>query len=467
VSFCSDIVSGRRGASRDHYPAPTLPMRRAGAGAAQGLIVAASPGITMSLDGYVAGPEQSQENPLGIGGGATLTNLCPAAGVCDIRRSYYQSYDNEDWASVQDDLTQAELVTCKIPHKRFTEAQCEGIASQLRQEVSMVAKVIHFFGPMGLQRPFGAAGAEALANLSVISHDVRDGLNPPAADKTTSGVLDVLSEVLHIGGALAGGAEEKEAEVVAETLSGAFGLGAYFTEADGEQDLIGPRITTEASKLGVELQDRYLAAGNNLDDLGRLIVSDYGKLTAVAGKINAPPGKGQFDWRIGNVAVATNDLIDAAKRTIYERLVPLAYPVMYDLGTGINNARDWNCDGGLGYDKHLFGEQADGAQFIGRFPFQGWDPIIAVAAEHAVGSLHEARIPGVPASITDKLFTSPATGGLGLNKLQFYSPRNGFRWFPQYPGTSGDNTLHQYPYSDDPGQRIRCVDIPNPPDNSG
>lgn len=24
--------------------------------------------ITMSLDGYVAGPEQSQENPLGIGG---------------------------------------------------------------------------------------------------------------------------------------------------------------------------------------------------------------------------------------------------------------------------------------------------------------------------------------------------------------------------------------------------------------
>ena len=25
-------------------------------------------GITMSLDGYVAGPDQSRENPLGVGG---------------------------------------------------------------------------------------------------------------------------------------------------------------------------------------------------------------------------------------------------------------------------------------------------------------------------------------------------------------------------------------------------------------
>jgi len=98
----------------------------------------------------------------------------------------------------------------------------------------------------------------------------------------------VLSEVLHIGGALSGGVEEKSAEVVAETLSGAFGLTAYFTEADGEQNLIGPRITTEASKLGVELQDRYLEAGNNLDEVGRLIVSDYGKLTTGRGQDQRP-----------------------------------------------------------------------------------------------------------------------------------------------------------------------------------
>ena len=77
----------------------------------------------------------------------------------------------------------------------------------------MIAKVTYYFGPLGLQQPFGAAGVTALANLGEISHEIRDSLEPPPADKTTSGVLDVLGEVLHIGGALAGGAEEQTAEV--------------------------------------------------------------------------------------------------------------------------------------------------------------------------------------------------------------------------------------------------------------
>ncbi len=416
------------------------------------------------------------------------TNLCPDPGVCDFRRSYYQSY-SENWASVQDDLTFAVTHKCgETSHAGFTKAQCEGIASQLRDEVSMIAKVTYYFGPNGLQRPFGAAGAAALANLSSISNDIRESVEPPPADKTTSGVLDVLSEVLHIGGALAGGAEEKAVEVVAETLSGAFGLGAYFTEADGEQELIGPRITTEASKLGVELNDRYLEAGNNLEELGRLIVSDYGKLTAVARKINAPPAQGKFDWRIDNVSVASDALNEAAKRTIYERLVPLAYPVMYDLGERISNARDWYCDSGPNpldvYNKRLFNEQPDGAQFVGRFPNPDprypWNPIIAVAQEHAVGNNAGARIRGIPASITDELFNSPTDTdhkGLGLDKLEFFSPRNGFRYFPAQPGTPALvdergvtlDRLVEFPYntSDFPDARILCGDIPDPPGNSG
>ena len=83
---------------------------------------------------------------------------------------------------------------------------------------------------------------------------------------------------------------------------------------------------------------------------------------------------------------------------IYERLVSLAYPVMYDLGP-VSNARDWNCDGGHFIfvplpNKYLFADQADGAQFIGRFT--NWTTRIAVAQAHAVGSAGDARIPGSP-----------------------------------------------------------------------
>ena len=294
-------------------------------------------------------------------------------------------------------------------------------------------------------------------------------MQPPAANNATANVLTGISNVIKFGAAIpAPGAAQ-----VTAALSTAFGLGAYFTRQDGSPDLIGPPITTAASNLGVELALRYHQAGDHLDDLGRLIVSDYGKLTTVANKVGAQPGPGETDWRLGDVGQATDALIQATKQTIYERLVPLAYPVMYDLGQ-IQNARDWYCDGGIAYNKHLFADQADGAQFVGRFPATQWNPLIAVAAVHATGSLHEARILGVPGSITDVLFKPIVQGGLGLNKLQFYSPHNGFRWFPSDPSSSSANgdTLHEYPYPDlnqflDPDQVINCVEIPIPPDNSG
>ena len=86
-------------------------------------------------------------------GGPAITGLCPTAGVCDIRRSYYRAAAAKTGRRSRTTLTNAETVTCKKPHERFTEAQCEAIASQLRDEVSMIAKVTQYFGPLGLQRP--------------------------------------------------------------------------------------------------------------------------------------------------------------------------------------------------------------------------------------------------------------------------------------------------------------------------
>ena len=155
---------------------------------------------------------------------------------------------------------------------------------ELRDEVSKVAKVAHYFGPLGLQQPFGATGVPALANLTEISQQIQDAVKPPPADNTTSSALTALSYVSLLGNAT------PETTAIGNTLNAAFLLGAYFTRNDGSADLIGPKVTTAASKLGVELADRYSQAGDHLDDLGRLIVSDYGKLTTVASKVNAAAG---------------------------------------------------------------------------------------------------------------------------------------------------------------------------------
>jgi hypothetical protein len=171
------------------------------------------------------------------------------------------------------------------------------------------------------------------------------------------------------------------------------------------------------------------------------------------------------------VGAVRDGLRRSGKQTIYQRLVPVAFPVMYDLGES-GNARGWYCDGRWAYDKNLFNEQADGAQFVGRFQAGSWNPTIAVAAAHATGSLHDARIPGIPPSVADNLFKDQSSGGIGLNKLEFYSPGNGFRFFPSEPtrlstsAPSGNwNSLNQFPLGRP--TVIQCGDIPDPPNNSG
>jgi hypothetical protein len=389
--------------------------------------------------------------------GEDVTAVCTKdAAVCDFRKLYYQHYgvDWSLWAGALDDAKDR----CANPPagSNFTVAQCQGMLAQLSREVTMVAQVKHYFGPEGLQLPFGATGTTALADLNQIAQEIKDAVAPPPGDNTTSNVLTAMSYLLLAAAKFPNPAAP--AAVVLGTLNAAFGAGGYFTRSNGSPDLIGPKITTTASNLGVELTDRYLQAGNNLDDLGQLIVSDYGKLTAVASKVDADPA-----WVLpSNMGEAKNELRRAAKQTIYQSLVPLAYPVMYDLG-GVGNARDWECIRAAFFlvDKHLFADQPDGAQFVGRFPGD-WNPLIAVAAVHATGNGTSARIPGVPESIVAALFNPVDTGGLGLNKLQFYSPRNGFRYFPEAPSRPPDNQFYGLDRSG-----LRCEILPDPPGNSG
>jgi len=163
----------------------------------------------------------------------------------------------------------------------------------------------------------------------------------------------------------------------------------------------------------------------------------------------------------------------AAKQTIYERLIPKRWPVLYDLG-GIPNARDWYCEGPF-VDKNLFNDEPDSAQTQQRFERTNWNPRIALAEVHASGTVRAARILGPPASLMDPLFRDPkdpAGGGIGLTKLEFFSPRL-FRYFPREP--SGDRAIlgitdEYQTLAPSPGYisgGIPCSQVPDPPGNSG
>jgi hypothetical protein len=407
-------------------------------------------------------------------GGPTVTKLCSGSVPdCDIRDAYYQSY-NADWAGIQDKLGSYSEKKCLEAHSGFTPPECEGVRAQLYEEVSDVAQVTRYFGKDGLQRPFGAAGVTALADVTQISNSIVTAVNPPAGSNATSNALTGISYFLKLGGFI-----PPPGNLVAAGISGAFAIGGYYTRADGTPSLIGPKVTAGAASLGVELAKRYGQAGDNLDNIGRLIVSDHGKLTAVAGKVNAAPASGEMDWRLEGLAQTRPDLERATKQTIYERLVPLAFPVIYDLGES-GNARSWYChSGSVLVDKNLFADEPDSAQLVGRFPGVHpsrpdlafpYAPNMAVGAEHARGSARSARIPGPSADVTDPLFKTRGEGGVGLTKLEFYSARNGFRYYPtepsRYPDFSkGQGSLNMFPRGRP--DVLGCEQIRDPPGNSG
>jgi hypothetical protein len=389
-------------------------------------------------------------------GGPQVMRVCPAGVPCDVRRTYYTNYGGS-WQTIAVALENAQT-KCQQPHDGFTPAVCDEVRLHLFDEVQAGNRVRHYLGPEGLQQPFGAASVAALANLGQINDTIQRAVNAPLADNTTSHALTITSYVIKIfslGGPQAG--------AVASGLGAVFGLAGYFTKGDNAPNLIGPQIQTAVSNLGVELATRYQTAGDQLDGLGRIIVSDSGKLMDVASKVDS-----DSNWILGSPGNSRDDLIRAAKQTISEILIPKAWPVLYDLGNPYtHNARVWNCyyiptQFGTHHD-YLFRDEPDSGQVGERFARTNWNPVMAIGGVYSEDSGEDARVPTPPSSIMDPLFKPVALGGLGMKKLEFFSPRL-FRPFPRDPArdvSRGESLGSAFP---DPGvESPFCASTPNPP----
>ena len=88
--------------------------------------------------------------------------------------------------------------------------------------------------------------------------------------------------------------------------------------------------------------------------------------------------------------------------------------------------------------------------------------MIAVGAKHALGSKHSAYVPAPSDALTAKMFrdpSDPAGDGVGLSKLQFYSPQN-FRLFTKSLQMTKIRASAPFGY-------YRCDTMPDPPGEAG
>ena len=182
-------------------------------------------------------------------------------------------------------------------------------------------------------------------------------------------------------------------------------------------------------------------------------MSNWTKLSEVAALVHTPK------WKLDDMPRTIETIRLATKQAIYQALIPVAYPVLYDIGTNVGHAKDWYCQGGIAYDKHLFqntGTSDELTYVMTDSKYLGQRHVIAIGARHTVGSLHSAYIPSVPDSVTGPLFRpidSPQGEGMGFYKLEFYSTQN-FEMFSKVLQMSSNG----YRY---------CSTVPDPPDNAG
>ncbi len=396
-----------------------------------------------------------------LGRDPDIIGVCdPSAPTCDVRRAYYEKYTGVNWANILTRLgSDATKAKCAESHPGFTPAECNAVRQEFEKEIGRRNAVEEYFGPKGLQAPFlGGVQVAALVDVAKIAEQIRQAVQPPPANNSAANALDIIGFVARA--ASIAGAVYPPAGAVASGVSGAFGLAGYLTRQNGSPDLIGPKVTAAAADLGADLFDRYQRASAYFTTEAKIIMSDWSKMSEVAAAAASNP-----KWVLGDVATSVESMRLGTKQAIYQSLIPVAYPVLYDLGTGVAHAKDWKCISPsiLLVDKNLFQNTGTGAELTWTMtypPSIGKTHVLAVGARNAVGHTKGAYIPSPPESITGPLFRDPAApegGGIGLYKLDFYSSQHFEVFRDVLQQTHGEDGYGYY----------TCQGMPDPPGNSG
>lgn len=327
-------------------------------------------------------------------------DLCkPVNGCPSVRACYWQKLGGTTWTSVRSDL--GELA---YPGKGsgFEDFTFKAVKGQLTIEISALQKVKDYFAK--LQDPLDKSVGQSFVDVSAISQKVVDSLKRPAVSNTTSWALGLVGKAVAVGGFLG-----PPFSGAAAGLSAVFGLAAYVSNETG-RPILGSEVKAEAARLGAEMVHRIDQTRQVNYGLARLVASDYGKLMDLS--VHATG-----DWEPSdnpeNVAVP---LRTGTRQWFYEALVPTAYPYLIRAN---NNARNVHCvmNGG---DRVGWPNQPDSAQ---AWVTVGYDDIgnpIRNMFFFARG-LGGANSP--PDSLAGEMFKSRNEGGLGIEKLSFFTPR--------------------------------------------
>jgi hypothetical protein len=298
----------------------------------------------------------------------------------------------------------------KLAYTRYTREQFCNLSAELQKEFDWLDATQTLFD--SYDKVLNRTGNQQQVDLQTIGKNIHDAVAPPAGADISSPILQLIQNIFRLGGPVGG------------TISGAIGvvasayeLGTAVTNnASGAPE--GDQIDTTVEALALKVATDLSGTAGTLDSLRDIVISDYGRLTALGSVASSPA------WSF-DVSTMTRNLTTAANAYFSSALVPVAYDVWY-LMPGDRNPDPTvdNCwyDGGT----HFSGAPASAQlQFHGHFnEADDNEPIHLLVLAHQQGDF--SGTPWYPpAAVTDPMFTPIAKGGYGV-----YAP--GFFW-SQYP----------------------------------
>ena len=341
--------------------------------------------------------------------------LCASASGCSVRRAYFAQY-SDDWGLLYSQLRDLAFPTTA---QGFTLTDFTAVKTQLLIEFADVGRVKAYF--TALQAPFLTASQGDKFNLKVIGETVYKAIAPPPDDTTTPFILGLIGKIAALGGALG-----PPASAVAAGVAAAFGLGAYLTQPNGTP-VLADKIRVKANDLSTVYANRMADTAHNLTRDALIVVSDWGKLTAVYDHRAEPIWQTTSDPEEAVTAMAL-----AAKQWMAGQLIPLAYPWLIQATPGPPNPQNVNSitcvltPHGGGYDQNFspWANQPLNAQVSGT---NNWSSAGAQSAWFFLSKPPDLeRQNNAPTQEVGNLLFSPAnpdTGTLGIDKTYFLSPR--------------------------------------------
>ena len=266
-----------------------------------------------------------------------------------------------------------------------------------------------------LQSVFGVSSTSAQVNLKKIALAIEEETAPPAHGEVAGWWLELAANLLSTASYYSFGIEGEIVQKSAGTLSGALFIAA--------QMIYGPQgapaaetFKLETADFASELAETYLDASKGLGLIGEILVSDYGKLTAVK-------EDGLLGINEKTLAKLEEALGPGSQSWSYEKLLPTSYePVT--LKTGLNldkvlpeNATEYLCTWseryGLYGEYKPFEKASNYAQLRTKSP-SSYLGVMVQNGSTLPGNTSSPENPRTPGSkLLEKIFKPESESGLG------------------------------------------------------